>query len=353
MEADGLSHILSTFGIASHFDVSSIGSGLIHKTWKVKAKSGNYILQKINDKIFKAPFDIEQNIRSISKYLQQHQPGYLFVSPIADNLGKQMLFIPGHGYFRMFPFIKDSITFDVLETSSQAYEAAKQFGKFTKELAAFNVGKLKLTIPHFHDLELRYQQFIASLNQGNKERVKQSDNLVKELLLQETLVEKYKSIKLNPAFRQRVIHHDTKISNVLFDSQGKGLCVIDLDTVMPGYYISDVGDMMRTYLSPVTEEESDLEKIVVREEFYQAIAEGYLSEMGDVLCLTEKEYFFYSGEFLIYMQALRFLTDYFNNDVYYGARYPEHNYVRALNQATLLKRYQDKRMILERYTSFV
>src|SRR5206468_9716554 len=136
------------------------------------------------------------------------------------------------------------------------------------------------------------------------------------------------SIKVNPLFRQRVTHHDTKISNVLFNEQDKAVCVIDLDTVMPGYFISDVGDMMRTYLSPTSEEEKDFAKINVREEFFEAIVTAYLSEMKGQLTEIEKSHFIYAGKFMIYMQAIRFLTDHLNNDLYYGARYEGHNLIR-------------------------
>lgn len=118
--------------------------------------------------------------------------------------------------------------------------------------------------------------------------------------------------------------------------------MIDLDTVMPGYFISDVGDMMRTYLSPVSEEEKDFDKIEVRDAYYKAIVQGYLEQMNDELTQVEKEHFFYSGLFMIYMQALRFLTDHLNNDRYYGAKYEGHNLVRAQNQAVLLKRLLEK-----------
>jgi thiamine kinase-like enzyme len=139
-----------------------------------------------------------------------------------------------------------------------------------------------------------------------------------------------------------VTHHDTKISNVLFDDQDNGLCVIDLDTVMPGYFISDVGDMMRTYLSPVNEEEKDLSKIIIRNEYFKAITDGYLSEMSAELTEKEKEHFVYAGKFMIYMQALRFITDHLNNDHYYGAAYEGHNFVRANNQAVLLQKLSEK-----------
>jgi len=117
------------------------------------------------------------------------------------------------------------------------------------------------------------------------------------------------------------------------------LCVIDLDTVMPGYFISDVGDMMRTYLSAASEEETDLSKVIVRKDFFDAIRQGYMEEMDSVLSEAEKEYFNYSGEFIIYMQAIRFLTDFLQKDIYYGAKYPDHNINRAKNQIALLKGY--------------
>jgi hypothetical protein len=123
--------------------------------------------------------------------------------------------------------------------------------------------------------------------------------------------------------------------------------VIDLDTVMPGYFISDVGDMMRTYLSPSTEEETDFSTIKIREDVYAAIVNGYLQHTQHMLTKEEKEKFFYAGTFLIYMQALRFITDFLNNDVYYGAKYPDHNFNRAMNQFYLLERLIEKESILK------
>ena len=209
-----------------------------------------------------------------------------------------------------------------------------------------NVQQLRITIPHFHDLELRYQQFLIAIMKGNQQRVAQSEALITFLASQADIVTEYKNIRANSEFKLRVTHHDTKISNVLFDPAGKGICVIDLDTIMPGYFFSDIGDMMRTYLSPVSEEEKDFDKIEVREDFFRAIVQGYGNEMKDVLSATEKKYFFYAGKFMIYMQALRFLTDHINDDVYYGARYPGHNFVRAGNQIVLLQRLLEKEPVL-------
>jgi hypothetical protein len=115
---------------------------------------------------------------------------------------------------------------------------------------------------------------------------------------------------------------------------------------MPGYFISDVGDMIRTYLSPANEEEKDFSKIEIREEYFSAIWKGYMSEMNDELSTEEKNHFIYAGKFMIYMQAIRFLTDHLNNDIYYGAKYPGHNLVRAGNQAVLLQRLLEKEAFL-------
>jgi thiamine kinase-like enzyme len=198
---------------------------------------------------------------------------------------------------------------------------------------------LKITLPDFHNLSLRYRQFEHALKTGNPARIEDAAEIVFAIKQNKNIVDKYETGK--DKFTIRVTHHDTKISNVLFDEAGKGLCVIDLDTVMPGYFISDLGDMMRTYICPVSEEEKDFSKIIIRKEFYDAVVEGYLSEMGEVLTASEKEYFHFAGEFMIYMQALRFLTDHLNNDIYYGAKYEGHNFVRAGNQLSLLQRLQE------------
>jgi Ser/Thr protein kinase RdoA (MazF antagonist) len=313
----------------------------------VIAPGCEYILQKVNNAVFKEPEDIANNISLIGAFLRKNHPDYKFVSPVTSSDGDEMIYKQGEGYFRMFPFVPGSHSKDVVETPEQAYEAATQFGRFTRLLHGIDIKKLKLTIPCFHDLSLRYQQFLMALEKGNRDRIREADVLIRSLVAHEDIVTEYGNITTNPEFKLRVTHHDTKISNVLFDNAGKGLCVIDLDTVMPGYFISDVGDMMRTYLSPVSEEETELEKIEVRDEFYKAIVEGYYNEMKDELTETEKKYFFYAGTFMIYMQALRFLTDYLNDDIYYGAKYPRHNFTRAKNQLILLEQLLKKKEQLE------
>ena len=332
--------MLAQFGIATD-DVSviPINQGLINHTWKIQSAENAYILQQINRSIFKKPEDVAHNIAAIASYLHHEYPGYIFTAPLATKNGQSLYTGEDGNSYRMFPFIKNSHTKISVETAAQAKEAASQFGRFTAVLKNFNAADLKITIPFFHDLSLRYDQFLLALNNGNASRITAAAGLIQQLKNWSHIAAHFETIKKDPSFKLRVTHHDTKISNVLFDKNDKGICVIDLDTVMPGYFISDVGDMMRTYLSPVTEEEQDLDKIKVRPEIYNAIVQGYLQEMKDELSETEKSHIFYAGSFMIYMQALRFLTDHLNDDVYYGAAYKGHNYIRAANQAALLQQF--------------
>jgi Ser/Thr protein kinase RdoA (MazF antagonist) len=326
--------------------VSPFGTGLINHTWRVTGAAGDFILQRVNSEVFRSPGDIAANICEVGRYLATHHPSYKFVAPVKTTDGKEMVVIEGDGYYRMFPFLKGSHSKNVVSTSEEAWEAAAQFGNFTRALAGFPVQTLRITIPHFHDLRLRYDQFTGALQDGNAARLIEAHELIEELQTHTSIVTRYDQLIVDPDFHVRVTHHDTKISNVLFNEQGKGLCVIDLDTIMPGFFISDVGDMMRTYLSPATEEEKDFEKIYIRDDFYKAIVAGYCSGMKDELTAKEKQHFFFAGEFMIYMQALRFLTDHLYDDKYYGAAYPGHNLVRALNQAVLLRRLAEKRDVL-------
>lgn len=332
-------NILPLYGLNSdETTVNLFGDGLINHTWKVTAGKQSYILQKVNTDVFKNPENIDKNLCLLKDFLSKKDPDYLFVSPISALSGASLLDTPS-GHFRLSPFVEGSLSLNALTKKEEAYEAAKQFGKFSSLLADFDAEKLNITIPDFHNLSLRYEQFKTACATANPERMEKAKVYVNFINDHHDLVDTYLSIVANKEVPLRVIHHDTKISNVLFDKNYKGICVIDLDTVMPGYFISDVGDMMRTYLCAATEEETDLSKISIRKEFFKAVYDGYMSEMNEVLTDTEKQYFTYAGKFIIYMQAIRFLADYLQNDVYYGAKYEDHNFNRAINQITLLKEY--------------
>ena len=333
--------LLPLYGLdpASH-SVRTHGSGLINRTWVVSDVSDKplFILQRLNTNVFKRPEDVAHNMAVLGDYLAGASSDFLLPLPIETLAGDRTV-VDRSGCFRLIPFVDGSTVYTVCSDASQAFEAALQFGRFTSEFEGLDTSMLRETIPGFHDLSHRWMQFEDALLNGDASRRRQSDEAIDFLSSRRDIVQTYERIREAPSFRLRVTHHDTKISNVLFDGNGRGLCVIDLDTVMPGRFISDVGDMFRTYLSPASEEESDFDRVFVRPGFKEAIRKGYLTHMVGLLTTEELEHFDYAGEFMIYMQALRFLTDHLNRDVYYGASYEGHNLVRARNQIRLLEAF--------------
>ena len=342
-------NVLNLYGLhQGDYTVENFGTGLINTTWLITGKHHSYILQKINQEVFTNPQLIDDNLQLIEDHIKKHNLPCTFVRPLPSHMGKTLVYYQNE-FYRLSPFIP-SKTYSIVSDVSIAFEAAKHFAKFAKSLSELNADELCETIPHFHDLHLRYTQFLQAIKSGNKERIDQCKEIIDSLQQYTSLVSKYDEIRHSSMFRQRVMHHDTKISNVLFDENNNGIAIIDLDTVMPGYFISDVGDMLRTYLSPVSEEETNFDLIEVRDDYFKAIAKGYLSEMKHELTPEEMNAFVYAGKFMIYMQALRFITDYLHDDIYYGAKYPLHNFNRAKNQLHLLKCLIEKE---EQYNSIV
>ncbi|HMT77126.1 MAG: aminoglycoside phosphotransferase family protein [Saprospiraceae bacterium] len=331
-----VSHFFSEETIKS---IVQVKSGLINQTYKVHIGDAYYVLQRINSNVFAHPEIIHNNLDLLKKYISGKEVDMPLILPLSDQEGKSMYF-DGEEFYRFFPWISDSLTIEVVKTPHQAYEAAKQFARFTAVFNDFDLTQLQPVILDFHNLQWRFTQFQAALEAGNHSRIKQSKDLIQAMLHQKPLVDQYNQITVSPFFRTRVMHHDAKISNVLLDNKDCGICVIDLDTVMPGYIISDWGDMVRTYVCPVSEEESDFSKIYVRKDYFDAIQEAYLSELGSLMSELEKNSLHLSGQILVYMQALRFMTDFLLNDQYYGAAYEGHNFIRAGNQMHLLQALQ-------------
>jgi thiamine kinase-like enzyme len=333
----GLIAVLAAYGVEPTA-IEPFGSGLINTTWKVTAGVAQFVLQQINTTVFRNPIVIARNLLKINRYLQRHFPDYLFISPLATEKGEYLLEYNNEVY-RLLPFVKNSYSFNYVTDEKQAYEAARQFGTFTRLLKEFDVSTLEYTLKDFHNLALRYEQFENAIKKSHPMRAAEASVEIQEMIRHKMIYVKYQEVI--GRLPLRVIHHDTKINNVLFDKDNNGICVIDLDTVMPGSFLSDVGDMMRTYLSPADEEEIDLDKVLIRSPILNAVVEGYLTAMGDTLSEVETSYLYYGGEFMIYMQALRFLTDHLNGDIYYRISRPGQNLDRARNQLSLLVKYQD------------
>lgn len=311
--------------------------GLINQTFDVHTQQGDFIVQNINTKVFKNPRAIDHNISSIGHYLQTNNPAQLFTHLVPTKTGETLIERAGK-YYRAFNKI-DGKAFDVLDNAAQAESAANQFGQFTASLAGFQIGQLKETIPQFHDLALRYHQFEQAQIHGDSSRIKEVHNELLFLKSHKSYLDIWLHFVQNKESHLRVTHHDTKISNVLFKNETEAICVIDLDTTMPGYFISDVGDMCRTYLCPVNEECQDLSQIKVLPERWSAIQKGYLGAMETQLSNFEKDHFSFSGQFMIYMQAIRFLTDYLELDRYYHTNRPGQNLDRTRNQIQLLTEF--------------
>ena len=317
-----------------------IQQGLINSTYSIQTNKGAYILQCINHSVFKNPSAIDDNINAISNYLQKNNPSYLFTHLVPTLNGNTLVQWEG-GYYRAFHKI-EGYALSVLDNENQVKQAAMQFSGFTSILKNFEASQLKDSLPDFHNLNLRYHQFSEAIVKGNAQRIAETKEAISFLAAHKKYVDIYSAFIHHAEVKKRVTHHDTKISNVLFQKNNgieKAICVIDLDTVMAGYFISDVGDMCRTCLCKVSEEEKDLNKVVVDAAKWKALEKGYLHFMQDELSSFERDHFFYGGQFMIYMQALRFLTDHLNNDIYYGAKYEGQNLVRTLNQIRLLEQY--------------
>ena len=340
MELSSDAKVLEAYGYTKeNVKITQIGTGLINRTYLLSTllEDKKYILQNINTSVFKNPQVIADNLKAIADYLTKTYPNYLFIKPIATVNGEEMAHIHSE-YWRMLPYIPHTVSLDVLSEPQQAYEAAMQFGKLSRLLNNFDASALEPTIPDFHDLELRFEQFNLALSITSKELREQAKLQIDDALVHKYILDYFKSYSHRTDFPDRVMHHDTKISNVLLNSETfKGVCVIDLDTIMPGKFISDLGDMMRTYLCAFSENETDLDKIKIRLPYFEAMINGYLSEMKSILTETEKELVLFSGKYIIYMQALRFLTDFLSRNIYYPTSYPSQNLDRAKNQFKLLQ----------------
>lgn len=319
--------ILEKFSIDPSAVVKPIGNGHINKTFKVDTKEESYILQRINNKVFTKPEIISSNLELAREHLAINHPDYLFIAPL------HKLVYDEEGYpWRIYPYIENTYTIDEVSNVDQAYKAAKAFGKFGRLMEGADLSKFKPTIERFHDLALRYQQFESALASTTTGLKKSAASEIEAAIKNKTIVDQYNELINSKTLKPGIFHNDTKINNILFDQQGSAVAVIDLDTVMEGYFIYDLGDLVRTMVSPVSEEEKDLEKIVVRKEFYSAMIEGYLSEMP-----VDKSLAPFAGIMMTYIMAIRFLADYLRGNTYYHTTYPDQNLVRAKNQLRLIE----------------
>ncbi|HWA34983.1 MAG TPA: aminoglycoside phosphotransferase family protein [Cyclobacteriaceae bacterium] len=333
--------VLQKFGLqAKDFAITRIGSGHIHETYRLSG-STDYVLQRVNNKVFKQPEMIASNLRIAAAFLKKNFPAYPFLSARPASDGADLIYDSDGSPWRLFPFIANTFTIDRVENADQARSAASEFARLTANLNRIDVTQFKETIPRFHDLHLRFEQFETALAGAQPQRRQQAAHVIAGCLRFRHLLERYDDLLKSKGLRLRITHNDTKINNILFDATtGKASCVIDLDTLMPGYFIYDLGDMVRTFVSPVDEEEKDLSKIIFRKDIYDALTEGYLSHMGPVMSPDEYAAIPFAGKMMTYIMLLRFTADFMNGDVYYHTTYPGQNLVRAENQLCFLEKVE-------------
>lgn len=356
MDKNALLAIATQFSFkGSVAEISPLGEGHIHATYLVSGAEQAYVLQQFNHKVFPQPYEVAENILMVARHMKDRlQKSNVsdfwrrYLPPIPLKNREATLLKEGNSYWRMFPYIQHSYVLQTAENSGQAYEAAKLVGRFQALLSDFPIQDLHTTLPDFLHVPIRYQQFLDALKAASGERKLQAKEAIKE-------VETYHEFILNdPVYQKedflplRVTHNDTKINNALLDTKThRGLCMIDLDTVMPGYSIHDFGDMVRTFCSPVDENSRELELITIRKPIFEALCKGYLEEAGGFLSEREKEYLLHGGKQMILITAIRFLTDYLSGDVYYRTHYADQNLDRARNQLALFERVHQQEAELQ------
>lgn len=351
-----LKKIISGFKIPGELvEIEENSQGNINSTYLLTFKADNqvnkYLLQKINSYVFKEPHLVVKNIELVTEHIKNKldngQRTLDFVHTIDDELIYTYVNVHGEKeYYRIYGYIENCNSFDNLKDCNDsefvAYSAGKCYGAFHKYLNDFPVSFLAEIIPDFHNTPKRYKDLLNSIENGEIDRSIESSEEIVYLLSRRKM---YSIIweGLGKNIPLRVTHNDTKLNNILMDSTtGKGVAVIDLDTVMPGSILFDIGDGIRSACSNSFEDELDKDKIFLNMDFTKAYIRGYLEEMAPYLTQTEVSYIGLSIATLTYELTLRFLTDYISNDVYFKIKYEKHNYDRFINQFTLLKDIESK-----------
>jgi hypothetical protein len=323
------------------------GSGHINDTFRVVADGRSYLLQRINHRIFKDIYGLTSNLVNICRFLSDKikfgtSQGLQTLNPVLTNHGDYILPDEDGNYWRMFDFVEGSRSYDRAENKATATEGGRTFGLFVKLLDDFPAETLVKTIPGFHDVNFRLGEFENAVRDDVAGRVK---DLTEEIRFIESRAVEMKRIdNLGKAGKipLRVTHNDTKISNILFDENNRGICVIDLDTVMPGYIHFDFGDAIRTFANTAGEDEKDLSKVSLSIDMFEAYTEGFLSATREILSGEEISNLPFAARYITWEQTLRFLTDYINGDTYYKMVYPGQNLFRMQTQARLLESMEDQ-----------
>ncbi|MEI8206934.1 MAG: aminoglycoside phosphotransferase family protein [Kiritimatiellales bacterium] len=338
---------------------SPYGSGHINDTFRVvyeqNGREVHYIHQRINKNIFKDVPRLMDNIGRVTRHQRQK-----FKEAGADEMDRRVLklvptkegqdfFVDASGdYWRAYVFIEGALGVDVVENTAQAFEAAKAFGEFQCQLADLP-GRLHETIPNFHHTRSRFDVLKAAISADICGRAADVKAEIEFAMQREEIVDGVVDLMASGEIPERVTHNDTKLNNVLIDTvTGKGMCVIDLDTVMPGSVLYDFGDMIRTTTTRAPEDERDLTKVEMDMEYFKALIKGYLETASGFLTPKERELLPFSGKLITFEIGLRFLTDYLQGDVYFKTHREKQNIDRCRKQFKMVESMEHQMDAMQR-----
>lgn len=323
------------------------GSGHINDTYKVETAENdqhNYILQRVNHHVFKDVPGLMENVERVTSHIriklekiEGANPDREVLTVIPTNEHSSYYRDEDGNFWRMYIFIWDNKSYDLVDSPQKAYEGGKMFGKFQAMLSDLPGKPLNETIPNFHNIEWRLDTFEETLE---KDPVGRAKTISDEITFVRDRAEEMKTIlKLGTEGKipLRITHNDTKFNNVLLDQKDKGLCVIDLDTVMPGYVHYDFGDSIRTSTNTAAEDEADLSKVEMDIKLFEGYARGFLEQTKDTLNDVEIDHLAFAGKLFPFIIGLRFLTDYVDGDNYFKTKHEHHNLQRARAQFKLLQ----------------
>ncbi len=333
------------------------GGGHINETYLVDTTATRYILQKVNTSIFTNPVALMGNVAAVTAC--QHKE---ITARGGDNRREALTLIPARdgklysqredGFFRLYLFIEGAVCYQTIENSQTFYEAAKAFGNFQKMLADYDATTLAETIPSFHDTTVRFAQLQKAVEEDCAGRVAECRAEIAFLRARQGEMGTIVNALAAGEIPMRVIHNDTKLNNVLMDEKTNcGLCVLDLDTVMPGSLLYDFGDSIRFGASSAAEDETQLNKVEMRLDFYEAYVQGYLEAMGESITENELALLPFSAKLMTMECGMRFLTDYLSGDTYFRIRYSTHNLDRARNQLKLVMDMEQKMTEMQAVTT--
>ncbi len=340
-----LDDIVSRFKIDGTIQaIEPLGDGLINATYKVttcEPEKPDYVLQRINDSVFTDVDLLHRNIETVTAHIRaklaaagETDLDRHVLRFIETDEGKTYCNVDDE-YWRISVFISNAHVHSAV-TAESAYHVGKTFGEFEAMLSDLQT-PLGETIPDFHNMEYRLWQLNQAVAEDKASRAEKVAYYTEELLKCSEEMCKAEQLHREGKLPKRICHCDTKVGNMMFDDDGKVLCVIDLDTVMPSFVFSDIGDFLRSAANTAAEDEEDTDNIDYNMDIFKSFIKGYLESARSFLLPVEIENLPYAAALFPYMQAVRFLTDYLNGDTYYSIRYPEHNFVRAKAQFKLFQ----------------